>query len=49
MLPPKLEVFNFLDDKDYRAIEIYIFSHNYDEGSFVFKEGGHDGYMFFIA
>ena len=49
MLPPKLVVFNFLDDKDYRTIEIYILSHNGDKGSFVFKENGRGGYIFFIA
>ena len=26
-----------------------MFNHDYDEGSFVFKESGHGGYMFFIA
>ena len=49
MLRPKLVVFNFLDDKDYRTIEIYILSHNYDERSFVFKENGRSGYIFFIT
>ena len=48
-LLPKLEVFNFLEEDDYRTIEKYMFNHDYDEGSFVFKEGGHGGYMFFIA
>ena len=48
-LLPKLEVFNFLEESDYPTIEKYFFKHDYDEGSYVFKEGGHGGYMFFIA
>lgn len=48
-LLPKLEVFNFLEGDDYKLIEKYMFNHEYDEGSYVFKEGGHGGYMFFIA
>ena len=48
-LLPKLEVFNFLTEDDYPTIEKYMFNHEYDEGSYVFKEGGHGGYMFFIA
>jgi|TARA_B110000263_G_scaffold246200_1_gene256903 CRP/FNR family cyclic AMP-dependent transcriptional regulator len=48
-LLPKLEVFNFLEGDDYKIIEKYMFNHDYDEGSYVFKEGGHGGYMFFIA
>ena len=48
-LLPKLEVFNFLEEDDYPTIEKYMFSHEYDEGSYVFKEGGHGGYMFFIT
>ncbi|MDA0787950.1 MAG: cyclic nucleotide-binding domain-containing protein [Proteobacteria bacterium] len=46
---PKLEVFNFLEESDYRAIEKYMFTYDYEEGSYVFKEGGHGGYMFFIV
>lgn len=48
-LLPKLEVFYFLEGDDYKIIEKYMFNHDYDEGSYVFKEGGHGGYMFFIA
>ena len=48
-LLPKLEVFNFLTEADYPAIEKYMFPHDYEEGAFVFKEGGHGGYMFFIV
>ncbi len=48
-LLPKLEVFNFLGEGDYATIEKYMFPYEYDEGSYVFKEGGHGGYMFFIA
>ncbi len=48
-LLPKLEVFNFLQGDDYSVIEKYMFKHEYDEGSYVFKEGGHGGYMFFIV
>ncbi len=48
-LLPKLEVFNFLVKRDYKVIEQYMFCHEYKAGSYVFKEGGHGGYMFFIA
>jgi len=48
-LLPKLEVFNFLEEADYQIVEKYMFPYEYDEGSYVFKEGGHGGYMFFIA
>ncbi len=47
-LLPKLEVFNFLDESDYSTIEKYMFTHEYDSGAYVFKEGAHGGYMFFI-
>lgn len=47
-LLPKLEVFNFLDEEDYKIIEKYMFTHEYDQGAYVFKEGAHGGYMFFI-
>ena len=42
-LLPKLEVFNFLEEKDYKIIARYMFPHDYEEGSFVFKEGAHGG------
>ncbi len=48
-LLPKLEVFNFLEEEDYKIIEKYMFSHDYEAGSYVFKEGAHGGYMFFIV
>lgn len=48
-LLPKLDVFNFLDEQDYSVIEKYMFPHEYEEGSYVFKEGAHGGYMFFIV
>ncbi len=47
-LIPKLEVFNFLEEADYSIIEKYMFTHEYDQGAYVFKEGAHGGYMFFI-
>ena len=46
---PKLEVFNFLEEGDYIILAKYMFPHDYEEGSFVFKEGAHGGYMFFIV
>jgi|TARA_B110000196_G_C21137036_1_gene661671 hypothetical protein len=42
-LLPKLEVFNFLEGDDYKLIEKYMFNHEYDEGSYVFKGPGHGG------
>ncbi len=45
----KLELFNFLEEQDYKIIEEFMFQHDYEEGSYVFKEGGHGGYMFFIV
>ncbi len=48
-LLPKLEVFNFLEEADYKAIEPYMFIHEYEKGAYVFKEGAHGGYMFFIV
>ena len=48
-LLPKLEIFNFLDKQDYKIIENYMFPHEYEEGSYVFKKGAHGGYMFFIV
>jgi CRP-like cAMP-binding protein len=38
-----------LEGDDYKIIEKYMFNHEYDEGNYVFKEGGRGGYMFFIA
>ena len=46
---PKLEVFNFLEEGDYETIENYMFRYDYEEGAYVFKEGTHGGYMFFIV
>ena len=46
---PKLEVFKFLDESDCKTIEKYMFAYPYKEGSYVFKEGTHGGYMFFIV
>ncbi len=46
---PRLEVFNFLEKEDYSIIEKYMFSYEYEKGSYVFKEGAHGGYMFFIV
>ncbi|MCB1693874.1 MAG: cyclic nucleotide-binding domain-containing protein [Pseudomonadales bacterium] len=48
-LIPKLEVFNFLDEDDYKTLEKYMFRYDYDENAYVFKEGTHGGYMFFIV
>ena len=48
-LLPKLEVFNFLDEADYQIIEKYMFTHDYEKCAYVFKEGAHGGYMFFIV
>ncbi len=45
----KLEVFNFLEENDHKIVAKYLFPHDYEEGSFVFKEGAHGGYMFFIV
>ena len=47
-LLPKLEVFNFLESEDYGIIERFMFVHDYEQGAFIFKEGAHGGYMFFI-
>ena len=46
---PKLEVFKFLEEADYKIIEKYMFPHDYAEDTYVFKEGAHGGYMFFIV
>jgi CRP-like cAMP-binding protein len=43
-----LEAFKFLLPEDYRVIEEYMFTHEYEVGSYVCKEGGYGGYMFFI-
>jgi len=48
-LIPRLEVFNFLDEVDYPIVEKYMFSYEYEKGAYVFKEGAHGGYMFFIV
>ncbi len=48
-LIPKLEVFNFLEESDYTVLEKYMFRYDYEEGAYVFKEGTHGGYMFFIV
>ena len=45
---PRLEVFNFLEE-DYPIIVKYMFSYDYDAGAYVFKEGAHGAYMFFIV
>jgi len=47
-LLPKLKVFNFLEEADYDVIEKYMFTHEYEKGAYIFKEGAHGGYMFFI-
>ncbi len=46
---PKLEVFEFLEEGDYETLEKYMFRYEYEEGQYVFKEGAHGGYMFFIV
>lgn len=46
---PKLEVFNFLEESDYETIESFMFRYDYEEGAYVFNEGTHGGYMFFIV
>jgi len=46
---PKLEVFSFLLPGDYEVIEPYMFRYQYEAGKYVFKEGTHGGYMFFIV
>ena len=48
-LLPKLGVFNFLAESDYELIESYMFRYDYEAGAYVFKEGTHGGYMFFIV
>lgn len=48
-LLPRLEVFNFLEEADYPVLEKYMFSYDYEKGAYVFKEGAHGGYMFFIV
>ena len=48
-LLPRLEVFNFLQQDDYPILEQYMFNHDYEKGAYVFKEGAHGGYMFFIV
>lgn len=46
---PKLEVFEFLKEEDYETVEEYMFTYEYEQGAYVFKEGTHGGYMFFIV
>ena len=46
---PKLEVFNFLLPEDYDVIESYMFRYQYEMNKYVFKQGTHGGYMFFIV
>ncbi|MEX2488949.1 MAG: cyclic nucleotide-binding domain-containing protein, partial [Pseudomonadales bacterium] len=46
---PELDVFKYLDQSDCEIIEKYMFKYEYKEGSYVFKEGTHGGYMFFIV
>lgn len=48
-LLPKLEVFEFLKEGDHDTLEKYMFRYEYDEGKYVFKEGAHGGYMFFVV
>lgn len=48
-LLPRLEVFNFVDKEDYSVVESFLFTYDYEKGAYVFKEGAHGGYMFFIA
>lgn len=48
-LIPRLEVFNFLEKEDYPVLEQFMFNHEYEKGAYVFKEGAHGGYMFFIV
>lgn len=48
-LVPRLEVFSFLQPKDYPILEKYAFTYQYEKGAYVFKEGTHGGYMFFIV
>ena len=45
-------VHDFVQDlleEDYEIVEKFMFTYEYDEGSYVFKEGAHGGYMFFIV
>ncbi len=44
-----LEVFDFLEAADYRVVEKYMFKYQFEEKAYVFKEGTHGGYMFFIV
>lgn len=48
-LLPRLDVFNFLLESDYPTIESYMFRYEFEAGAYVFKEGTHGGYMFFIV
>ena len=42
-------MFNFLEEVDYPVIQKYMFNYEYEKGAYVFKEGAHGGYMFFIV
>ncbi len=46
---PRLDVFGFLEEEDFPVIEKRMFTYHYKKGDYVFKEGGHGGYMFFIV
>jgi len=46
---PKLDVFSFLKEEDYEVVDKYMFTYSYDQGAYVFKEGAHGAYMFFIV
>ncbi len=48
-LLPQLAVFEFLIEEDYPIIEKFMFRYQYEEGKYVFMEGTHGGYMFFIV
>ena len=43
-----LDAFKFLESQDYQVIDEYMFLHEYEAGTYVCKEGGYGGYMFFI-
>jgi len=45
----RLDVFDYLEESDLSIIEDYLFPYSYKAGAYVFKEGTHGGYMFFIA
>ena len=45
----KMDVFGFLEAEDFPVVEEYMFTYQYEEGAYVFKEGAHGAYMFFIV